>query len=74
MSREEKKYTFNEIERMRAAIFQLTMLFNFVYSEGSLEREVELKLRTAMLNGTSPDELELEVLKLYASREKLNHV
>lgn len=65
-------YTVLEIERMRTAVYEL--MFPLVYSSrhhgsrpgsggqpGECAAKVEVQLRTYMLNGTRPEELEAVV-------------
>lgn len=57
----EHKYSIAEIDRMRSAVWQLTVVNLHVYGPGELDRQVEERLRTYMLNGTTREELEQEV-------------
>jgi hypothetical protein len=55
------KYTVQEIDRMRDALYRLDGTIHFTTStpEAVAQRaKIEDRLRTHMLNGTSPEELE----------------
>lgn len=54
--REQRRYTLNDIDRMRSAIKRLQP-FNHLYRPTGLP-PVEEQLRTAMLGGVAPQELE----------------
>lgn len=55
----ECRYTVAEIDRMRAAVRRACMpKAPWSYDPVHLSKEVEEKLRTYMLNGTMPEELE----------------
>lgn len=50
----QRKYSINEIDRMRSAIHQAS----YWYRGFESHEQTEDKLRTHMLNGTEPEELE----------------
>ena len=59
------KYSIDEIDRMRAAIWELNHIHGHFVTPGSCEEfmsrqlaKIEDQLRTYMLNGTTPEELE----------------
>lgn len=53
-----KRYSLDEIDRMRHAIATGGFFDNGSYKESDRTVEVEARLRTYMQNGTSPAELE----------------
>jgi hypothetical protein len=62
--REQRRYTLNDIDRMRSAIKRLQP-FNHLYRPTGLP-PVEEQLRTAMLGGVAPQELEDKAAERWA--------
>lgn len=53
---EQKRYTLDEIDRMRAAVGNMFPM-GVPYRQSERTVEIEARLRTYMANGTDPDEL-----------------
>lgn len=53
----ERRYTVAEIDRMRIAVEQLFPM-DIAYDRAVRAKQAEERLRTYMLNGTEPEELE----------------
>ena len=64
----ERKYSVSEIDQMRGFIEALTLEYGVGYQREQLEAQVEDRLRTYMLNGTEPVELEQAALRKYEQR------
>lgn len=62
----DRKYSVSEIDRMRRAIFEMRLL---PYGGDSIQQIIEERLRTYMLNGTDPEELEAEAMSISAIRK-----
>jgi hypothetical protein len=54
----ERRYTVAEIDRMRSALRLIIIRPNTNYYPDEMERKIEDQLRTYMLNGTDPEELD----------------
>lgn len=76
MSADQRKYSIDEIDRMRRAVKELSMGWTARFYSGSRAlfepsfEEIEGKLRTYMLNGTAPEELDEVVGEDRARLEK----
>jgi len=63
---EQRKYSVDEIDRMRRAIEW--SYGDGVFTMADRQADVENRLRTHMINGTDPEELENEASRLQAAR------
>jgi hypothetical protein len=71
---EQRKYSLDEIDLMRslvAGLFTAYHMPGWLYHVPSDEdRRVEERLRTYMMNGTSPEELEAQLENIRAQTQK----
>lgn len=65
-----RKYSIHEIARMRQALQTLLTPPTFPYSAIEKNAEIEGQLRTYMLAGTEPEELEKEASKALQMRSR----
>lgn len=64
-TKRQRKYSVGEIDRMRRATWAI---LNAQWGKGPWHEDCETRLRTYMLNGTSPQELEREAHQAQAKR------
>lgn len=67
------KYSFEEIERMRGLLWELTVQYGVIYNGNQLDEAVERSLRTHMQNGTTLEELDEAVTKRRAQLSRTAH-
>ena len=62
---QQRKYSVGEIDRMRKALERICIRPMVPYNPVEKQREIEEHLRTYMLNGTDPEELEEQMYALW---------
>ncbi len=67
----ERKYSVSEIERMRDALRWILIQPGVTYYEDQKAAEIEEQLRTYMLAGTAPEELEAKQADVIRFRQEL---
>jgi hypothetical protein len=69
----ERKYSVQEIERMRSALRWIITPVNQCFYPDEINKQIENQLRTYMLAGTEPNELERRLDEKMQLEQEMQH-